>query len=298
MAQFGMDPFQAFQAGFATRGPTALGQFAKVLTERAMKLQGIRDEARVKTDEEIRSAGPIASAKADAEMKSWSKYGQGGVGVGPGGEQPVVTGGSRKTPFGSVDYTYPEAQAQAKGMEATAIQQGKRQADVERIAGGFQGDLKNMVNLGRQIKAPTPGWMALPGGVKNWMDANVTQKSPQAKSAASKRKAVAGQLIQLVGGESSSRLSDYDVRRAIDLLSDPIWETDETRNLKNVELIDALNAIPEIKNMGGVSYLGILRAEEILSGRSLQGKGKGQLHRDAQGNWGIRYDSGETEDLF
>ena len=136
-------------------------------------------------------------------------------------------------------------------------------------------------------------------GAMNVVKSKVTQELPQLVQYDRKRKSVASLITQLVGGERSSRLSDQDVSRALGLLAEPAFDTDDLRALSNVDLIEALNAIPEVGEIGGVSYLDMLTPDEILRGFELKDpkRGKGQFLRDPSGALAIEYPDGTLQEL-
>ena len=299
MARLGEGGLDAFQIGQSLSGTSPLADFAKAMNARAQELGMLRQKARIETDEKIRAAGPIATAEAQAKsaanpFKSLIDAQMGGA---TGGEQKsdyLMTGFNTE---GVANFESPSAAGQVAGAKSGAQQQAQHEADIVPRAQAFHRSLKSMAQLARQIPAPKAGlqrpFQAAGTAIKGY-----TQEIPQVEMYNRKRGAIAGQLTNLLGGEKSSRLSDQDVKRVLQLLTAPVSDIQELRDLSNVELLDALNALPELKRIGGVSYLDVLTPTEILNGRRGQGRSGGELLEDDQGNLAVRYEDGEVEQLF
>ena len=66
MQQIGPSPLEAFQIGSQLRGPSALGQFAMGLTQHILQQSQVRQEARIKGDEDIRTQKTLLPMKTAA----------------------------------------------------------------------------------------------------------------------------------------------------------------------------------------------------------------------------------------
>ena len=64
--QIGPSPLEAFQIGTQLRGPSALGQVAMALTQRAMQMSQFREEARFKGEEEFKLQERLLPLKTEA----------------------------------------------------------------------------------------------------------------------------------------------------------------------------------------------------------------------------------------
>ena len=252
------DPFEAFRIGAELgQGQSALSAMVKQIVSRF----GQQQEAQLKFGGELaleQAKGKIASQRIKETF--------GGTAGGAGGF--VAT---KYTDPTGITYENPSQAAEISAQEAQAREAGVRRGKVLPVAQTFTGTFKRMVNLSRQVPAPTAGHGRFLQGVGTAYK-GFTQEIPQLVQYNKVREAVAGQLIQLVGGESSSRLSDFDVQRAMKLLTNIAFDTSDVRNLSFAELTEALNEIPEVQGAGGISIFDVLNEEEVASARVSQGR--------------------------
>lgn len=189
------------------------------------------------------------------------------LGTAPATSDPTMTGFSLKGPGGSsFSFETPE-----KGqLEAqTAFQ--KQVAEMAPTRQALRGRLKSMKQLIDQVPAQKPGIGRIFGGMNTaWK--GMTQEIPQIAQYDREKKLSAGLIIQILGGETSARLSDFDVKRGLNAFANASYDTENNRILSFLEIQDSLNAIPEIGEADPLKVGDLLTPKEYAKGRAIQGR--------------------------
>lgn len=291
--QIGPSPLEAFQIGQQSRGgPSALGQFAMLMTQRAMQMSAIREEARAKAGAEAEFAPQIAKAKADASpfaaLIRKSIEGSGASG-GTGSDFTLTVFNTE----GTGTFESPSAKASVTGAETSA----KDAASIGPHAASLRDELKRLKRLADQVPAPKAG-LGYPKDRIGMQFQGMTRTIPQIPEYENTLKSIAGALARVVGREASGRLSNQDLQRQLDRAQEALYGTTENRALAMSGLLNSLNNNPQVTaTLGRTNPLEILSEEEFKIARQLEGRGEGEFVSLKDGRLAFRYKSGEIEEL-